>query len=1015
MMRASILLRLSPLLVLAAVLVALAAVLVHDARPAQAQSTTIWSATLTVGGTSLIGCLEPFASQRCSDNLTANTFAFRGRTYQVTRLYIQGGQLFLVLDQRIPDALKAQSWRLDGVEFPGREAHHGSSDAEDFDLLNWGGSSVPSWSAGDTVQVSLELVPPEVTVTASGPLREGGPPVNVTFTLDRPTPSNLHATLGHNDSVRFDADGPRFAKGATRAVMELSVPQDQIDNNCRTLHLQVWFLPYVDGAQVQADVAFTVIDDDGTADTCSGLLGSPYPTQLSLQFVEASRWTEKTRATYLAQLDRPPLNRNVVSVSASSDQITQRDGFSGADGDYYLTRDQFSIWAPHTNPTYTDARGTHDWPIEIWIWDSAPDHAIITLEVTTEHPALSITVPVQVNAMRGLANRQSSDGGGVQGNDGDSGQPTAVTLALDAATVSEDAGDVTLTAALDAPAPEGGIGGFLFAGDDGTATADIDFTMPFSIYIPGGQRSATATISIVDDHVDEADETVALSALFDMGTAILEDKITLTIADDDTAGVTVSAANPLAVTEGGSATYTVVLDSQPTADVKVTPSTSDAGAATVSPASHTFTPSGWNTAKTFTVSGVADTDGDDESVAISHSVTSDDAKYGAVLPATVSVAVSDTTTEQQSPQDKYASLIAKIKQWRDDPCCASNKDHTDRWDKALLAFGESVADASLTPMTATEAQGYADRGWTRWVEVAAALRELESGGQQDPGNSAPTVSTAIADVTIVNESGTHEVSLSGVFNDADSDSLTITVGSSNESVSTVSVTSDYSKLTVTAKSRGTATITATASDGRGGTVSDAFTVKVKAAPAVASAISDISALESFAAREISLSGVFSDADGDSLTLSASSSDNMVVDAALVEEALTIFALEQGTATITVTAQDSDGNTVSDSFDVSVVGPPTPVVNLRCVAETSRVAFLWDAPEWSSGQTYAYDYQLTLPGGKSEGGRIIGSTLLLRTGTYQVGAETSVTVKAVYELPDGSNISSAEATLTCTVA
>ena len=60
--------------------------------------------------------------------------------------------------------------------------------------------------------------------------------------------------------------------------------------------------------------------------------------------------------------------------------------------------------------------------------------------------------------------------------------------------------------------------------------------------------------------------------------------------------------------------------------------------------------------------------------------------------------------------------------------------HTDRWDRALLAFGETVADTSLTPMTADEAQEFADRGWTRWVEVTAALRDIESGGQQDPAN-----------------------------------------------------------------------------------------------------------------------------------------------------------------------------------------------------------------------------------------------------------------------------------------
>ena len=114
-------------------------------------------------------------------------------------------------------------------------------------------------------------------------------------------------------------------------------------------------------------------------------------------------------------------------------------------------------------------------------------------------------------------------------------------------------------------------------GADGTASQDIDFTMPLGFFIPGGQRSATAVISITGDDLDEEDETVALSALFDIGTALLEDRITLTITDDDTAGVTVSAVGGLAVDEGGTATYTVVLDSRPTADVTVIPYNPDTG------------------------------------------------------------------------------------------------------------------------------------------------------------------------------------------------------------------------------------------------------------------------------------------------------------------------------------------------------------------------------------------------------------------------------------------------------
>ena len=540
--------------------------------------------------------------------------------------------------------------------------------------------------------------------------------------------------------------------------------------------------------------------------------------------------------------------------------------------------------------------------------------------------------------------RVTDDGvGGQQGGDpgdsaGDAGPPTAVSLSLDAATVGESAGQVTVTATLNGPAPEGGIGGFLSAGEDSTASEDIDFTMPLGIFIPGGQRSATATVSITDDDLDEADETVVMSALFDIGTALLEDKITLTITDDDTAGVTVNAASPLVVDEGGTAGYTVVLGSHPAADVTVTPTSGDPGAASVSPASHTFTPSGWNTPLTFMVSGVADTDTVDESVSISHGLTSADAQYAVLSISTVSVSVTDTTQ------------------------------------------------------------------------------------QQPPSNQAPTVSSAIADATIVNESGTREVSLSGVFSDTDNDALTITADSSNDAVTTVSVAADYSTLTVNAQSRGTATVTVTADDGNGGTVEDAFTVTVKAAPVVASAIADMS-LVAGDTRDVTLSVVFSDPDGDALSFTAASTDPDVVNAILFQGTLTIIGATDGAETITVTAQDSDGNTVSDAFDVSVSRPevdhgePTPVSDLRCVAKTDQVAFLWDEPEWSGGEVYAYDYDLTLPNGERKQSRLIGFDfpLVRHQGDYQVGTETSVSVEVVYELPDGSEVSSAAATLACTVA
>ena len=199
--------------------------------------------------------------------------------------------------------------------------------------------------------------------------------------------------------------------------------------------------------------------------------------------------------------------------------------------------------------------------------------------------------------------------------------------------------------------------------------------------------------------------------------------------------------------------------------------------------------------------------------------------------ATITVTAQDadgnrvSDTFDVSVVKKYAALIAQMYEWRNDPEWVDYKSHTDRWDRALLAFGETVADASITPMTAAEAQALADQDWgTRWVPVAKALWELE-------GNRAPTVSAAIADVTIANESGTQTVSLTGTFSDADNDALTVTAASSNEAVATVSVAADQSSLTVNAQARGTATITVTAADGKAGAAEDAFTVTVAQASA----------------------------------------------------------------------------------------------------------------------------------------------------------------------------------------
>ena len=460
-------------------------------------------------------------------------------------------------------------------------------------------------------------------------------------------------------------------------------------------------------------------------------------------------------------------------------------------------------------------------------------------------------------------------------------QAPARTYSVTAAASATEGGAATLNVTLSQAAPEGGVEFGVAAGYSGDATATADdiggITSP--VTVAQGNTTLEITIPTAEDAVDEEDEifTVTITAV----TAGWEragdglDTARVTIADDDTAGITVTAAAPFNLEEGGTGTYTVALDTRPTADVTITAYSDDSGAAAVSPATHTFTPSAWNTPLTFTVSGVADDDTNEESVGISHWITSDDWKYAVVPVDAVSVSVSDTTQEQQ-----------------------------------------------------------------------------------DPPNQAPKVSSAIADVTIGNQSGTKRVSLSGVFSDADNDPLTITAASSDRTRAAVSVAADNSGLTVTAKSRGTATITVTAKDGKGGTVADTFTVKVKAAPVVAQPLADVS-LEAGGNQDVSLSGVFSDADGDALTITAASSDDAkaTVTVAANQSKLTMAGVAAGTATITVTARDSDGNRVSETFDAPVARKHAAFIakvkewrNDPCCVHNKEHTDRWDRVLLAFGET-----------------------------------------------------------------
>src|SRR5262249_5976533 len=121
----------------------------------------------------------------------------------------------------------------------------------------------------------------------------------------------------------------------------------------------------------------------------------------------------------------------------------------------------------------------------------------------------------------------------------------------------------------------------------------------------------------------------------------------VTNTDNDSPGITVTPTSGLLVSElGDTATFTIVLNSQPTADVTIPISSNDLTEGTVSPASVTFTATDWFMPHTVTITGVDDSiaDGNQVFLIVTGNAASADPRYNGLNPANVSVTNLDNDT-----------------------------------------------------------------------------------------------------------------------------------------------------------------------------------------------------------------------------------------------------------------------------------------------------------------------------------------------------------------------------------
>ena len=161
-------------------------------------------------------------------------------------------------------------------------------------------------------------------------------------------------------------------------------------------------------------------------------------------------------------------------------------------------------------------------------------------------------------------------------------------------------------------------------------------TVPGALSFNSGNWSNWRTVtlsSLADADLTDNDVTVT-HTVSGYGSVTTAPSVSVSIIDGG-AGVTVNPT-ALSVNEGANGSYSVRLNSRPSASVTITPTSGDTVTATVGNAV-TFAPAEWSSQKSIQVSGV-----NGGQARISHSVSSTDTAYAAVTPSPVDVTVTGT-------------------------------------------------------------------------------------------------------------------------------------------------------------------------------------------------------------------------------------------------------------------------------------------------------------------------------------------------------------------------------------
>ena len=213
---------------------------------------------------------------------------------------------------------------------------------------------------------------------------------------------------------------------------------------------------------------------------------------------------------------------------------------------------------------------------------------------------------------------------------------------------TETGGTATFDVVLDTQ-PTADVTITIASGDTTEGTTDVS-TLTFTS--SNWNVAQTVTATGVNDLIDDGNVSYTIVT----GTASSSDgaynglnvsDVSISNTDNDTAGITVTPTSGLVTNEaGGTTTFDVVLDTQPTADVTITIASGDTTEGTTDVSTLTFTSSNWNVAQTVTATGVNDLidDGNVSYTIVTGTASSSDGAYNGLNVNDVSISNTDNDT-----------------------------------------------------------------------------------------------------------------------------------------------------------------------------------------------------------------------------------------------------------------------------------------------------------------------------------------------------------------------------------